>query len=93
MGSEFLFNLVGHVLRAIGNENEIPGLKLHFCLKFLYQQGVISIDSWMTPYLKFNISAHNELKKAVDCNQDSEDYLDSIESLVMQYIKTADAGF
>lgn len=93
VGSEFLFNLIGHTLRAIGNETELLGLKLHFCLKFLYQQGVISIDSWMAPYLKLNMAEHSDLKTQVAVSEDVDNYLDSIESLVMQYIKTADPGF
>lgn len=93
VGSEFLFNLVGHTLKTIEGETNTLGLKLHFCLKFLYQQGIISLDPWMTPFLKFNISDHSLLKSNCNVSQLTEDYLDSIESLVMQYIKTADSGF
>lgn len=90
--SEFLFNLTGHTLRAIAKSNDLKLLKLLFCLKFLYQQGVISLEPWMAVFLKVNM---------IDCEQLSEDngvqtlvdkYAESIESLVIQYIKTADVG-
>lgn len=91
--SEFLFNLTGHSLRAIATTENIPVLKLQFCLKFLYQQGVISLENWMGLFLKTNMSdaallAQNELAQEA-----THQYLDSIENLVLQYIKTADAGF
>lgn len=93
MNSDFLFNLLGHSLRAVGSASNLLLLKLHFCLKFLYQQGVISIEAWMTPFLKLNIADFNKLAGTDGINQSVETYLDSIESLVLQYIKTADPGF
>ena len=93
MHSDFLFNLVGHTLRAAGTTQNIALLKLHFCLKFLFQQGVISIEDWMSPFLKVNISDHEKLAELDSLSALTETYLDSIESLVLQYIKTADAGF
>ena len=91
--SEFLFNLTGHSLRAISKTENIPVLKLHFCLKFLYQQGVVSLENWMQPFLKVNMSDSAELTQDKNVEESAEHYLDSIENLVLQYIKTADAGF
>ncbi len=91
--SDFLFNLLGHTLRTIGLAQNLAALKLHFCLKFLYQQGVISIESWMTPFLKLNIMEFEKTLVIESLNELIEQYLDSIESLVLQYIKTADPGF
>ena len=93
MHSDFLFNLLGHTLRTIGLTKNLSALKLHFCLKFLYQQGVVSIEEWMTPFLKLNLSDSNQLDQVSELNLLVETYLDSIETLVLQYIKTADAGF
>lgn len=93
MHSEFLFNLLGHTLRTIGLATNRAALKLHFCLKFLYQQGVISLEEWMIPFLKFNIIEHEKINQLDDISFLVESYLDSIESLVLQYIKTADASF
>lgn len=90
--SDFLFNLTGHSLRAVAQTSSARTLKLHFCLKFLYQQGVISIEPWMLPFLKVNIS-ESEALPAPEVHQLTDQYLDSIELLVHQYIKTADAGY
>ena len=90
--SDFLFNLTGHSLRAVAVTKSLPVLKLHFCLKFLYQQGVISIENWMTPFLKTNMSDSALLAENESIQVVTENYLDSIELLVNQYIKTADAG-
>lgn len=91
--SEFLFNLTGHTLRAIGPSKNLRVLRLHFCLKFLYQQGVTSIDPWMHPFLKENLSNSEAMAQDPEIHKVTETYLDSIESLVMQYIKTADSGY
>lgn len=91
--SDFLFNLTGHTLRAISQSNEVKLLRLHFCLKLLYQQGVISIENWMAPFLKTNMTDTKNLLQQEGWQQVVDDYLDSIESMVLQYIKTADAGY
>lgn len=90
--SEFLFNLTGHSLRAATTTTRLKELRLQFCLKFLYQQGVISLENWMTPFLKANMNEAAQLAEHVEIQQVTEEYLDSIETLVMQYIKTADPG-
>lgn len=87
--SEFLFNLTGHTLRAVSTATHPQRLKMHFYLKLLYQQGVISPDSWMAPFLRATLAQNNELDAKID--QEVEDYLPSIETLVYQYLKTADA--
>lgn len=91
--SEFLFNLTGHSLRAVAKTENPDVLKLHFCLKFLYQQGVISIDPWMSVFLKVNISDSAVLSQDSNVQLLVEHYLNSLELLVTQYIKTADAEF
>lgn len=108
--SQFLFNLLGHSLRALVKTTNPLRLKLHFCLKFLYQQGVMALDPWMSPFLKTNLADSDQLdvlsssasssdalcgqlpaKNAqASVQQSVEDYLDSIESQVLQYLKTAD---
>ena len=88
--SHFLFNLVGHALRFLNTSTpeQLRTFKLHFYLKFLYQQGVISIDPWMTPFLKTNLSDSGALPTGA-----ANEYLDSIELQVLHYIKSADASF
>jgi DNA repair protein RecO (recombination protein O) len=91
--SEFLFNLTGHSLRAVAKSTHLRELRLHFCLKFLYQQGVISIENWMTPFLKANMNEAEQLAEISEVQEITEDYVDSIETMVIQYIKTADSGY
>lgn len=90
--SEFLFNLTGNSLKAVAKTECPDSLKLHFCLKFLYQQGVISIAPWMAVFLKINIidSAILSMDPAVQTLVDN--YSVSTELLVAQYIKSADTG-
>jgi DNA repair protein RecO (recombination protein O) len=91
--SEFLFNLTGHTLKAISKSTQLRLLKLHFCLKFLYQQGVVSIEPWMHIFLKTNMNESDNLNSDERAVESLLEYEDSIENLVLQYIKTADAGY
>lgn len=91
--SEFLFNLTGHALRAVSKTENPNMLKLHFCLKFLYQQGVISIEPWMSVFLKINIIDAEDLSEDADVQMLVDSYLDSVTLQVVHYIKTADAGY
>lgn len=90
--SEFLFNLTGHSLRAVSKTLSPATLKLHFCLKFLYQQGVIALEPWMSEFLSVNLSDSAVLADDLNVQKSVEAYLPSIELLVSQYIKSADTG-
>lgn len=63
--SELLFNLLGNTLMAAENcKNEnLELLKLHFYLKLLYQQGVISPEVWMGPFLKTSTRESQNLEE------------------------------
>lgn len=90
--SEFLFNLTGHALRALTKCEDIKTLKMHFCLKFLYQQGVISVEPWMSIFLKTNLSDNQAFIADENIKLIVDEYLIGIEQMVLQYIKTADSG-
>lgn len=91
--SHFLFNLLGHSLRKLGQTQNLARFKLHFCLKFLFQQGVISVEEWMAPFLKFNMSDSDQLDQFSEISEIVDSYADSIEAQVLHYIKNADTGF
>lgn len=93
--SQFLFNLVGHALRFLNSctPEQLRTFKLHFYLKFLYQQGVISIDPWMSVFLKANLADSGSLQTQSDVRSHVDTYLDSIEVQVFHYIKSADSGY
>lgn len=88
--SHFLFNLLGHSLRGLGSAQNIFRFKMHFCLKFMFQQGVISMDDWMAVFLKMNIADSDQIDAVPEAINNVSEYLDSIESQVLQYLRTAD---
>lgn len=90
--SEFLFNLTGHSLRAVAKSTAPEILKLHFCLKFLFQQGVISLEPWMNIFLKVNITDSAVLAEEPNMQALVERYSGPIGSVVDEYIKSADTG-
>lgn len=88
--SHFLFNLVGHSLRQLGKTQNLQRFKLHFCLKFLFQQGVVSVDDWMAPFLKRNMADSDQLDELPNLSEVLSEFVDSMESQVLHYIKNAD---
>ena len=50
--SEALFNLLGNTLKAVENTQDVMLLRMHFYLKFMMQQGVLTPEPWMTPLLR-----------------------------------------
>ena len=93
VNSAFLFNLVGHSLNKIAAttvDKQLLRLKMHFNLKFLFQQGVIDIDPWMNPFLKENITDSNRIDDVAGLAELLDTYSESIDSLVEHYLKSAD---
>lgn len=86
--SEVLYNLLGHTMKAIETTANLDILKTQFYLKFMMQQGVLTLEPWMGPFLKVQISNHTELKDRVELMQGK---LTSLESKVKEYITTATA--
>lgn len=84
--SESLFNLLGQTLKAIEVAEEMPKLKLQFYLKFLLQQGVLTIEPWMKIFLKTPIA--DNINLIVDYSLITENLL-YIEASVKNYIQTA----
>lgn len=84
--SEFLFNLLGNTLTALETAKDLEALKLQFWLKFLMQQGVLTPEPWMTPFLKAHIS---ENEKVVGLGASEARRIVGLEMLVEQYIKNA----
>lgn len=85
--SEFLFNLLGHTLKAIETASDLAPLKAQFYLKFLLQQGVLTGEPWMAPFLKTNIADHESLAGE---RIEAARRIPGLEMLIQQYIKTAE---
>ncbi|MCX7978278.1 MAG: DNA repair protein RecO, partial [Bdellovibrionaceae bacterium] len=58
-----LFNLLGHLLKNLASGGDIGILRLQFYLKFLYQQGVLQLEPWMSAFLQLPFSEHQTLVK------------------------------
>jgi DNA repair protein RecO (recombination protein O) len=84
--AEGLFNLLGHALRGLERCQNLQLFKLSFCLKVLFQQGVLEAEPWMTPFLKNSLSqiAENETGFSVTSLQ-----AQWAESQLGSYLKTA----
>ncbi|AHI06749.1 hypothetical protein BDW_11245 [Bdellovibrio bacteriovorus W] len=84
--SSFLFNLLGNTLKAIEICEDLLVMKMHFYLKFLFQQGVINAEPWMAPFLKTNLSDVNQLK---ECRGIVDDELRNVEKMLQHYLEHA----
>lgn len=84
--SEFLFNLLGHSLKAIEKSPDILITKMHFYLKLLLQQGVVQAEPWMQPFLKTPMN-QGELLKPYRQLVDEE--LSNVEKMVRHYMANA----
>lgn len=84
--SEFLFNLLGHTLRAIESAQDPLVLKMHFYLKLLLQQGVVQAEPWMAPFLKTNLADTNDL---LSYRQIVDEELSNVEAMVRHYLEHA----
>lgn len=69
-----LFNLLGNALRSLckieNSEKSYDRFKLQFCLKLLFQQGVLEPEAWMQNYLKISLADHASLVVIADPQMD-----------------------
>ncbi|MBX3041790.1 MAG: DNA repair protein RecO [Bdellovibrionaceae bacterium] len=84
--SDFLFNLLGHTLKALEGAEKTEAIQVQFWLKLLLQQGVLTVESWMEPFLREPISNH-----ALILNEGIREArrLPGLEMLVEEYAKNA----
>lgn len=88
--SESVFNLLGNTLKAIETCEDVMVIKMHFFLKFLFQQGVLTVEGWMAPFLKANIADSNLLIADKNLKRETALHMTQIEFATQQYIKTAE---
>lgn len=84
--SAFLFNLLGNSLKALEAAPDLRPVKLQFWLKLLFQQGVLTAEPWMTPFLKASLSDYESLTGEA---KQEERRIPGLEMLVEQYVKNA----
>ncbi len=85
--SSFLYNLVGHTLKAIETCQSLEIMKLQFYLKFLMHQGVMNLEPWMRPFLVAKISEVNSL---LEFQQLAEEKEVSLGSDLCHYLRNAE---
>lgn len=86
--SQDLYNLLGHNLKNLSKENiildlDLPILKLQFYLKFLSEQGVLQLESWMAPYLKVSMADHERLREII---KNDKNKISFVENITQQYL-------
>lgn len=81
-----LFNLLGHALRILQKTDNLEYFKTIFCIKLLFQQGVLDIEDWMHPFLRQPFS---ELSNGGSEPQFSRLQLNWLVSRVEGYLQTA----
>lgn len=81
-----LFSLLGNSLRAVEVVQDVLVLKMHFYLKFLLQQGVITPEPWMAVFLKTKLSEVNSL---INQREIVDDQLVHVEAMVNHYLQHA----
>jgi DNA repair protein RecO (recombination protein O) len=89
--SEALFNLLGNTLKAVELCQDVSLLKMHFYLKFLMQQGVLTPEPWMGPLLKTNIMESHSLAEDKALTKEIGLHLLMMESTTRHYLQTATA--
>lgn len=84
--SDSLYNLLGQTLKAIELTSKVEFLKIHFYLKFLLQQGVLTPEAWMAIYLKTPLSQSHLVEFPHD---DVSLHLMSLEKSIRHYLESA----
>jgi recombinational DNA repair protein (RecF pathway) len=92
---EELFNLLGHCLQFLA-ERDVSSLslfRLHFLLRFLFQQGVLNLEGWMRPFLQVHLREHHQLPPEISRENEGWilDQLVNVEALVQNYRETGAA--
>lgn len=83
--SESLFNLLGHGLRQLQDIQNTQSFCAHFYIKFLHQQGVLEVETWMESFLKTSIAQHSSSSLDIGGHQ-----LAWLEGQIDKYLKTAE---
>ena len=82
-----LFQLVGHALGYLEKTQELSIFKIQFYLKLLFQQGVLSPENWMLPFLRTSLDQSYDLTDKII----TSDQIKNIEYQVQHYIDHAES--
>lgn len=82
-----LFQLVGHALGYLEKTQDLQIFKMQFYIKLLFQQGVLSPENWMLPFLRTSLEKSQELAD----RSLSMDQIKTVEYQVRHYIDHAES--
>lgn len=87
--SQKLFQIIGHLFHHLDQQDASwqawMNLRMQFYLKFLMQQGVLSLSDWMSPYLKTKFEDYRQIRTADDFHQ----LLQQVHHQIKGYVETA----
>lgn len=86
--SQSLFSLLGHGLKALEKAKDLPALKKHFEIKFLYTQGLLDVSGEFGDLLKKKFTDYISFHPEYD---DSSDYR-RLKSSLEEYVGRLDIG-
>jgi DNA repair protein RecO (recombination protein O) len=91
--SRIIFQLLGHLFRTLEADSLAPEIDLNilraqFGIKFLFQQGVLTPDPWMEPFLKTSL---HDSKILTPLKTSRQAEFDSLVKRVHRYIHSADS--
>ena len=86
--SQVIFQLLGHLFKSIDQGADLQVLKTQFIVKFLFQQGVLTPEIWMEPFLKTSLHESAKLENLKSTHLES---IKLLEKAAFNYIKTADS--
>lgn len=85
--SAVVFQLLGHLFQAMDQGADLLVLRTQFIVKFLFQQGVLTPEPWMIPFLKTSIHESNKL---IESKASHLEEMRALEKAAFNYIRSAD---
>lgn len=91
--SRVVFQLLGHLFRVLDapptpdSVLDLIVLRAQFMVKFLYQQGVLTPESWLEPFLKTSL---HESSSLVSLKTSALERIQALEKVAAHYIHHAD---
>lgn len=90
VNNDALFKLLGNMLKAVEIREDFHFLRTQFHLKFLWQQGVLTLEPWMKTYLALPLLQMPE--KHRNQEQAQAEQGEWVEFRVAEYLASAEAS-
>jgi DNA repair protein RecO (recombination protein O) len=80
-----LFDMTGHFLSTLEKTNRPQFVRIHFLIRLMRQQGILSVNEWMSPFLLTPLNKTEDLDLCLD-----EVLVRDLESRFNHYLQTAE---